>query len=93
MQESASASTTVEAPVEKTVFIILFAISFSHLLNDMVQSLMPAIYPIIKTSFHLNFSQIGIITLVFQLKEAYLRIHLMPHGAKGISFSLGLKFC
>jgi MFS transporter, FSR family, fosmidomycin resistance protein len=59
--------------VEQTVFLILFAISFSHLLNDMVQSLMPAIYPIIKTSFHLNFSQIGLITLVFQMSASILQ--------------------
>jgi len=65
--------TTSEAPVENTVFLILFAISFSHLLNDMVQSLMPAIYPVIKDSFHLNFSQIGIITLVFQLSASILQ--------------------
>jgi len=51
----------------------LFAISFSHLLNDMVQSLMPAIYPIIKTNYHLNFSQIGLITLVFQLSASILQ--------------------
>jgi len=65
--------TSNEAPVEQTVFLILFAISFSHLLNDMVQSLMPAIYPVIKESFHLNFSQIGIITLVFQLSASILQ--------------------
>ncbi|MDB5145440.1 MAG: transporter [Mucilaginibacter sp.] len=64
---------TVSAPVEKTVFYILFAISFSHLLNDMMQSLMPAIYPIIKGSFHLNFTQIGYITLVFQLSASILQ--------------------
>jgi FSR family fosmidomycin resistance protein-like MFS transporter len=68
-----SSTTSTEAPVEQTVFLILFAISFSHLLNDMMQSLMPAIYPIIKTSFHLNFSQIGLITLVFQLSASILQ--------------------
>jgi len=43
--------------IEKTVFPILFALSFSHLLNDTIQSLIPAIYPIIKTSYRLSFSQ------------------------------------
>ncbi|OLB83351.1 MAG: MFS transporter [Acidobacteria bacterium 13_2_20CM_2_57_6] len=43
----------------KTVFKILLAISFCHLLNDTVQSLIPAIYPILRTSFHLNLGQIG----------------------------------
>lgn len=53
--------------VENTVFPILFAISFSHLLNDTIQSLIPAIYPVIKKSYHLSFSQIGLITLTFQM--------------------------
>jgi FSR family fosmidomycin resistance protein-like MFS transporter len=66
-------TTTIAPPVEKTVFYILFAISFSHLLNDMMQSLMPAIYPIIKDSFHLNFTQIGYITLVFQISASILQ--------------------
>lgn len=52
---------------EKTIFSILLSISFSHLLNDTIQSIIPSIYPVVKDSFHLNFSQIGIITLVFQL--------------------------
>lgn len=51
----------------KTIFSILLSINFSHLLNDTIQSLIPSIYPVVKNSFHLNFSQIGIITLVFQL--------------------------
>jgi len=51
----------------KTVFPILYAISFSHLLNDTIQSLIPAIYPVIKESFKLSFAEIGLITLTFQL--------------------------
>jgi membrane-bound metal-dependent hydrolase YbcI (DUF457 family) len=56
----------------EAVFAILFAASFSHLLNDTIQSLIPAIYPVLKDSFQLNFAQIGLITLtnirfVFQL--------------------------
>jgi MFS transporter, FSR family, fosmidomycin resistance protein len=57
----------------KTVFTILAAISFCHLLNDMVQSLIPAIYPIVKQSFHLNFGQIGLITLTYQLTASLLQ--------------------
>jgi len=45
---------------------ILFALSFSHLLNDAIQSLLPAIYPLLKESFELSFTQIGLITLTFQ---------------------------
>ncbi len=55
------------------VFPILFAISFCHLLNDTVQSLIPAIYPILKISFHLDFGQIGLITLTFNLVASLLQ--------------------
>jgi MFS transporter, FSR family, fosmidomycin resistance protein len=59
--------------VEGTVFPILLAISFSHMLNDMIQSLLPAIYPILKTNFHLEFAQIGLITLTIQLTASMLQ--------------------
>src|SRR5216683_758415 len=48
---------------EKTVFKVLLAISFCHLLNDTVQSLLPAIYPLLRNTFHLDFSQVGLLTL------------------------------
>jgi MFS transporter, FSR family, fosmidomycin resistance protein len=59
--------------VEGTVFPILAAISFSHLLNDMIQSLLPAIYPILKANFHLDFAKIGLITLTTQLTASMLQ--------------------
>lgn len=52
---------------------ILLAISFSHLLNDTIQSLIPAIYPLLKASFHLSFVQIGLITLCFQMTASILQ--------------------
>ena len=58
---------------EKTAFAVLGAISFCHLLNDMVQSLIPAIYPILKDAFHLDFGQIGLITLTFQVTASLLQ--------------------
>ncbi len=57
----------------QTIFPVLIAISLSHLLNDTVQSLIPSIYPIVKNSFHLNFTQIGFITLTFQLAASLLQ--------------------
>ena len=63
----------LQAVKQSTVYPILFAISFCHLLNDMNQSLLTAIYPILKTSFHLNFSQIGLITLTFQVTASLLQ--------------------
>jgi FSR family fosmidomycin resistance protein-like MFS transporter len=58
---------------ERTAFRILIAISFCHLLNDMVQSLIPALYPILKDSFRLDFTQIGMITLVNQSTASLLQ--------------------
>src|SRR6476661_6954224 len=58
---------------EGTLYSILLTISFSHLLNDTIQSLIPSIYPIVKESFHLSFSQIGLITLTFQLAASLLQ--------------------
>ena len=55
------------------VFKILLAISFCHLLNDTVQSLIPAIYPLLKASFHLSFGQIGLIALTLQLTASLLQ--------------------
>jgi len=60
-------TSSAKITAEQTVFPILFALSFSHLLNDTIQSLIPAIYPIIKNSYQLSFSQIGLITLTFQM--------------------------
>lgn len=54
----------------KTIFPVLIAISLSHLLNDTMQSLIPSIYPIVKDSFHLSFTQVGFITLAFQLSAS-----------------------
>ena len=61
------------AATQKTAFAILVAISFCHLLNDMVQSLIPAIYPLLKTSFNLDFGQVGLITLTYQLTASLLQ--------------------
>ncbi len=54
----------------KTVFPILIAISSSHMLNDTLQSIIPAIYPVVKDTFKLTFTQIGLITLTFQLSAS-----------------------
>ncbi len=58
---------------EKTVLSVLLAISFSHLLNDTIQSLVPAIYPMVKKSLHLDFTQIGLITLTGQMTASLLQ--------------------
>ncbi|MEK6511211.1 MFS transporter [Myroides odoratimimus] len=57
----------------KTVYSILFAVGIAHLLNDSIQSIIPAIYPILKDNYSLTFTQIGIITLAFQLTASILQ--------------------
>jgi len=52
---------------------ILLAISLSHLLNDTIQALLPSIYPLLKQSYHLDFGQIGLITLTFQMTASLLQ--------------------
>lgn len=53
--------------VTETVYALMFAISISHLLNDVIQALLPAIYPVLKEKYALSFTQVGIITLTFQV--------------------------
>ncbi len=57
----------------RTAFAVLAAISFSHLLNDTIQSLIPAIYPILKSSFALSFAQVGLMTLALMLTASLLQ--------------------
>jgi len=58
---------------DRTAFAILAAISVGHLLNDMLQSLLPAIYPILKTNYGLDFGQIGALTFTFQFTASVLQ--------------------
>jgi FSR family fosmidomycin resistance protein-like MFS transporter len=66
-------SPAVASPKIVTVDPVLMAISVSHLLNDTIQSLIPSLYPIVKTSYHLNFTQIGLITLTFNIAASLLQ--------------------
>jgi FSR family fosmidomycin resistance protein-like MFS transporter len=68
-----TAPSTAVSSTSNTAFRILAAISFCHFLNDMLQSIVPAIYPILKTSFALDFGQIGLITLTSQLTASLLQ--------------------
>ncbi len=57
----------------KTSFGVLGALSTSHMINDMMQSLILAMYPILKGDFHLSFGQVGLITLTYQLTASLLQ--------------------
>lgn len=66
--------TTLERPVApSTEFTILGAASFCHLLNDMMQALLPAIYPILRGNFSLSFAEVGFLTLVYQITASVLQ--------------------
>ena len=76
MQKAVAAETAVPAaPVtgQGTMFPILISLGFCHLLNDLMQSLIPALYPMLKQQFQLDFAQVGMITLAFQLTASLLQ--------------------
>src|SRR5690606_4111439 len=74
---SASAATlpasVAPATPSTTSYKVLGAISVAHMMNDMIQSILLAIYPMLKASFNLSFSEIGLITLVYQLAASLLQ--------------------
>lgn len=58
---------------QKTIYSILFTISFSHFINDLLQAVIPSVYPLFKEKFDLNFTQIGMITLIYQVTASILQ--------------------
>lgn len=81
------------AGTEKVGFKVLVAISFSHFLNDLLQSLIPAIYPQLKDTFSLSFTQIGLITLTYQITASLLQPAVglyTDHHPKPFSLSIGM---
>ena len=93
MKESFATPATAQAA--QTRFKVLGAISFSHFLNDMMQSLIVAIYPLLKGEFHLSFVQIGVITLTYQscasILQPIIGIYTDKHP-QPYSLSLGMGF-
>ena len=80
---------------EGTVVGILVSIGFCHLLNDMLRSLIPAVYPLLKSSYHLDFGQIGLITLTYQLVASLLQPLIglyTDHRPKPYSLTIGMGF-
>jgi MFS transporter, FSR family, fosmidomycin resistance protein len=76
-------------------YIVLGGISFSHFLNDTMQSLIPSVYPILKASYALDFAQIGMITLAFQFTASLLQPvvgHFTDRKAQPFSLSIGMGF-
>ncbi|MFZ6863198.1 MFS transporter [Undibacterium sp. Ji67W] len=95
MQTATKQISTVPGTEEVTGFRVLGAISVAHFLNDMIQSLIVAIYPLLKGNFNLNFAQIGLITLTYQITASILQpvvgLYTDKHP-KPYSLALGMGF-
>src|SRR4051794_1186452 len=73
VKENTVSAASVAAAAPQTAFNVLAAISFCHLLNDMMQSLLPALYPMLKGTYELSFGQIGFLTFTFQVTASLLQ--------------------
>ena len=91
--------TTAAKPAAKAAgFLVILALSFSHMLNDVMQSLLAAIYPMLKTDFQLDFWQIGLLTMAFQVTASLLQPAVglytdrkpLPYS---LAFGMGSTFC
>jgi MFS transporter, FSR family, fosmidomycin resistance protein len=93
--QAGAAAQPAVAKVQRTVYSVLGAISFAHLLNDMIQSLILAIYPMLKASFSLSFTQIGLITLTYQITASLLQPlvgHFTDKRPQPYSLPVGMGF-
>lgn len=78
----------------KTIFHVLAAVSVGHMLNDMVQSLLPSIYPILKSSFRLNFGQVGLLSLTYQVVASLLQPFIGHYtDRRPIPYALTVGMC
>lgn len=82
-------------PAEGTTYAILLAVSFCHFLNDLMQALLPAIYPMLKSNYALDFGQIGLVTFTYQMTGSLLQplvgMYTDKHP-KPYSLSVGMAF-
>jgi len=94
VSDVASAS-VAKASAAGPVYVVLGGISLSHFLNDTMQSLIPSVYPILKDSYALDFTQIGLITLAFQFTASLLQPvvgHFTDKKAQPFSLAIGMGF-
>jgi FSR family fosmidomycin resistance protein-like MFS transporter len=95
MGQTSTLPATAAKAQSNTLLRVLAAASFCHLLNDMVQSLLPSIYPILKSNFHLNFTQIGYLTLTFQITASLLQPfigHFTDRTPRTYALPIGMTF-
>lgn len=98
-EDTLVAPIVVDAPATPApaapAFAVIGAISFSHLLNDLMQSLIPSVYPILKDNYALDFGQIGMITLAFMFTSSLLQPLIGAYTdkyPKPFSLALGMGF-
>jgi FSR family fosmidomycin resistance protein-like MFS transporter len=93
--EDVAANAATSAVVAGPAYVVLAGISFSHFLNDTMQSLIASVYPILKESYSLDYTQIGLITLAFQFTASLLQPvvgHMTDKKAQPYSLALGMGF-
>ncbi|MGQ7945975.1 MFS transporter [Flavobacterium sp. WC2509] len=81
--------------IQKTIYPILFIISFSHFINDLLQAVIPSVYPLFKEKFNLSFAQIGMITFTYQLTASILQPFVGMYTdkkSKPFSLMIGMSF-
>jgi FSR family fosmidomycin resistance protein-like MFS transporter len=93
--EDVATNAAKSAAVAGPAYVVLAGISFSHFLNDTMQSLIASVYPILKESYSLDYTQIGLITLAFQFTASLLQPvigHMTDKKAQPYSLALGMGF-
>jgi FSR family fosmidomycin resistance protein-like MFS transporter len=93
--EEVATNAATSAVVAGPAYVVLAGISFSHFLNDTMQSLIASVYPILKESYSLDYTQIGLITLAFQFTASLLQPvvgHMTDKKAQPYSLALGMGF-
>ncbi|WP_035678788.1 MFS transporter [Flavobacterium limnosediminis] len=93
--ETATATLDTKNLAQTTVYPILFSICFAHLLNDLLQAVIPAMYPVLKANYGLTFTQVGLITFTYQvtasLLQPFVGIYTDKHP-KPYSLAFGMLF-
>ncbi|MDB5252144.1 MAG: major facilitator superfamily 1, partial [Flaviaesturariibacter sp.] len=95
LPEMKALSNPLTPQLQRTVYPILFTVSMTHLLNDLLQAVIPATYPLLKQNYHLSFSQVGLITFAFQLMASLLQPFIGSYTdkrPKPFSFAVGMCF-
>ena len=97
-QAQPNTQTAARLPAETTAFTVIFAVSFCHMLNDVMQSLLAALYPMLKADYGLAFWQIGLLTMAFQVTASLLQPVVGFYTDKNpkpysLSFGMASTFC